>query len=1191
MNDMPPVTRPVTRDEVIAAADRTQRQASDPRASVFVSASAGSGKTKLLIDRLLRLMLPLYVQTDDGNTILADGAHPSRILCLTYTKAAAAEMANRLQQKLGSWVSLPDAKLGAELESLDVPNTDETRRRARALFLCVLDLPGGLRIETIHAFCQSLLRRFPLEASVDPHFTLMEDTDTTLALREAMEDGLARSPELAADVAGTVGLDRFFQRIRTLNMEESRARPLLERWATLPDSVVSAYRKALKAGQQSLEDLESLACQPSKEDDLRAGLRDVLGSVTASGRVFVEQMLAWLGTEPDERVPAVWAKCLLTDKGTVRQMNRIVAKKAQEAVPGIVPLLEDEAQRLLDLQANLKSARLVLLNRALLGLAAPMLTAFQDGKSARGLVDYNDLIQETRNLLRDPGAAWVLYKLDGGIDHLLLDEVQDNSGLQWEIAGALTSEFFAGEGAWDMGPRPRTIFAVGDYKQSIYGFQGAQPEEFHRWRHEFASRVRNAGLLWRDPELNVSFRSVPPVLSFVDAVFSQPLAAHGLLQDDEKTLRPHVSARPGQGGRVELWPLVPVVQGEDDDEGLTPWRAPSANTGQRSAPQRLAEALAEWIDQQIGRPPQPGQAPLTAGDVLILVPRRSPFLRSLIRALKSRNVPVATLVRVGLTQQVAVRDLMTLCAALLLPQDDLTLASVLTSPLGGLTDDSLMALATRNGTTHALGPKGQPLWTVLRERHREREDWRAAWEMLSTLYARVDYASPYRLLAETLGQHGGRTRLLRRLGPEAAEPVDELLTAALRYEGLHPPSLQGFLHWLEASEITSKREAESELGAVRVMTVHGSKGLQARLVVMPDTTSKPPPGSDFLWEEAGALELPLWVPKKDMGTDVTTALSERDAEKARAENNRLLYVALTRASDWLVICGAGAKREPADTSWYQQCEAGFRQLANARSEPMDLGWEGERLVLEEARTLAPVVFQPGSAEPPCATLPDWMGRAPDWTPVITPHEDAMTRPLAPSRPDGAEFGELPAARSPLELLAGRPTPVREQAMRRGTMIHRLLQLLPETPAAEREAVARRWLSRRALGLTEAEIDRLAQQVLGVLSHPDLAPLFAPGSRAEQPISGVSAGRVVLGQVDRLRIGDGQIWVCDYKTNRNPPLRAGRTPVAYLRQMAAYRAVLAQLHPGYDIHCSLVWTEGPAVVTLPSSLLDQALPGV
>ncbi|MFT9297028.1 MAG: UvrD-helicase domain-containing protein, partial [Gluconobacter sp.] len=376
------------RADVIAEADRTQLAASDPMASVFVSASAGSGKTKLLIDRLLRLMLPLEVEADDGSIVLTEGANPSRILCLTYTKAAAAEMANRLQSRLGEWVSLPDERLGLELEKLRVPNTEETRRAARALFLKVLDLPGGLRIETIHAFCQSLLRRFPLEASVDPHFTLMEDTDTTLALREAMEDELAKAPKIVAEVAGTIGIDRFFQRIRALNMEESRVRPLLDRWQILPDAVLSAYRGALKAGQEAASDLEGLICKPRKEAELRAGLQAALGVVTAAAKPTVEQMLLWLGTQLEDRSAPVWSKCLLTDKGTVRQMNRIISKKAQDAVPEIVPLLEEEGQRLLDLTESIKRAVLLSLNRALLSLAAPMLSSFREGKAARGLVDY-----------------------------------------------------------------------------------------------------------------------------------------------------------------------------------------------------------------------------------------------------------------------------------------------------------------------------------------------------------------------------------------------------------------------------------------------------------------------------------------------------------------------------------------------------------------------------------------------------------------------------------------------------------------------------------------------------------------------------------------------------------------------------------------------------------------------------------
>lgn len=1180
-----------TREAVIAEADRTQRLASDPMASVFVSASAGSGKTKLLIDRLLRLMLPIAVTGPDGETLLAEGTDPARILCLTYTRAAAAEMANRLQKRLGEWVSLPDARLSAELAKLDVPDTEDTRAAARALFLKVLDLPGGLRIGTIHAFCQSLLRRFPVEAAVDPYFALMEDRDAALALREAMETVLAEAPREVAQIAGSLALDRFFARVGALNAASGRARALLERWRALPDSVASAYRAALKAGQEEARDLEALAVRPPGEEALREGLRAVLDLLSEAGSRTVARMLAWLSVPPTERDPAIWRDCLLTKDGKPRDTGRMLGKKARAANEEIGPLLDLEGNRLLELDESAKAASLAALNRAFLALAAPILGRFADGKASRGLVDYNDLIRETRDLLEDSGAPWVLYKLDGGIDHLLLDEVQDNSALQWEIAASLTAEFFSGESAREAGPRPRTIFAVGDYKQSIYGFQGAEPGQFHLWRAHFARAVRGAGLEWRDPDLNVSFRSVLPVLSFVDAVFAGDAAAHGLREEGRKTLPPHVSARPGQGGRVELWPLVPWQDGEDDGEGLTPWVAPAANKGQKSAPQRLAEALAGWIAERIGKPPFEGQEPLKAGDVLVLVPRRSPFLRALIRALKTRDVPVATLVSVGLTQQVAVADLLALCAALLLPQDDLTLASVLTSPLGGLSDESLMALATRDGTDHAIGPGGQPLWTVLRARHAERADWRAAWEMLAALFARVDYASPYRLLAEALGPHGGRAKLLARLGPEAAEPVDELLNAALRYEGLHPPSLQGFLHWLESSEIAAKREAEAEADAVRIMTVHGSKGLQARLVVLPDTVSRPPNRADFLWEEEEGLDLPILVPRKEAGTEVTKALAERQAEEARGEANRLLYVALTRASDWLVVCGASGKREPGEESWYSLCREGFGRLENVRSEALGLGWEGERLVLEEVPSAVKAAAPAPRAAPPSAPLPPWIGRAPDWRADPPAPEPALTRPLAPSRPEGAEYGESPPARSPLELLAGpvssnREERSREKAMRRGTMIHRLLQILPDVAPDARLAFAKDWLARPGIGLEGEEAAILAAQVTGVLAHPGLAPLFLPGGRAEQPVSGVAEGRIVLGQVDRLRIGDGEIWLCDYKTGRNPPRSPERTPVAYLRQMAAYRAVLRQLHPGFAIHCALVWTEGPVVTLLADDLLDR-----
>lgn len=1190
----------------IQQADQDQREASDPRASVFVSASAGSGKTKLLIDRLLRLMLPLETMAENGETIFLEGADPTRILCLTYTKAAAAEMANRLQSRLGRWVSLADDTLGAELKALDVPDNAQTRMYARGLFLKVLDMPGGLRVETIHAFCQSLLKRFPLEATLDPHFSLIEETDGLMALRQALERELVDHSDDTRELAGLVAFEHIVERVIGLNEKVSQLQSLMAMWKRHPERVVDAYRYLLKADQRTYDVLLEEARVLPAEETLRDGFALAWEKMTPSGRNIAQSFIDWLATSKEERSYDVLLSFFLTQDGSPRKMNRVVGKSARDVAPQLDEALAQEAERQAEFQELLRAQRLLIANQALLGLSIPVLWSFQKEKQRRGMVDYNDLISHTRELLRDPGVAWVMYKLDGGIDHLLLDEVQDTSALQWDIAGALTSDFFTGEGRHEDHPlRPRTVFAVGDFKQSIYSFQGAEPEQFYKWRREFSRRVQEAGLLWREPSLKVSFRSIEPVLQLVDAVFAHDGAARGLREGVDHALENHISARPGQGGRVELWPLVPARESVQDqgEEVSSPWRAPQRNTDQKSAPQRLAEALGDWISMKIGRAPQPGKAPLRAGDVLILVPKRSSFLRFLIRALKIRQVPVVSFIRSGLTEQIAVRDLMTLCAVLLLPQDDLSLASVLTSPFGGISDDSLMDLATAQRTKSVLGRGNISLWSVLRDRHVEREEWQHAWDHLFALYRRVDYETPYSILMQALGPQGGRARFLARLGPEAVESVDELLNAALMYEMEHSPSLQGFLHWLELSEASSRREGESDIDAVRVMTVHGSKGLQARLVVLPDTTSNAQQRSGVLWTRYHGVEIPLWIPHKSaMATRATMQIEQEAAEKACEERNRLLYVALTRASDMLVVCGWEPKKGLLDEqSWYQQCARGFADIKNVVSAPSSLEWGGECLYVE-----APCIEEKREkslqlASKPVVAHPEWMGEAPEWRVRPAPVEGGLMRPLTPSRPEGGEFGPTPVARSPLDIFKKRASKEdqlsdssahRQRAMQRGRLVHRLLQLLPDTPVEERAAKARHWLSRPAWKLEMQDVTRLCEQVMGVLEEPCLAPLFGSNSRAEQAVSGEvlghtsENGQVVLGKVDRFCLTEDSVWLCDYKTGRYPPHDVMQTPSTYVRQMAAYRAVMAQVYPKREIRCFLVWTEGPHVSELPKRLLQN-----
>jgi ATP-dependent helicase/nuclease subunit A len=1130
--------------------------------SAFVAASAGSGKTKLLTDRLLRLML--------------SGVKPERIQCLTFTKAAAAEMAVRLQRRLGQWVTYDDAELDKALCDLSVEPTGDSRRHARELFATVLDLPGGMRIGTIHAFCQSLLRRFPLEAALSPHFQLVDDRDAADALTEAREDMLAGAHtdamrEALRTLAGLASAEQFGRHVDAL--QDGRER--LANALALPD-LAAAQRRALAVTGNSDAEIVANAVNWQAEPGLRdaANIVHSLGAKTVSDRAG--RMLEWLGLEAEDRAEHwnEWCGEFLIGSGEPRKPGGFVSKKVADAHPDLAQVFIAEAGRILDVIDSCRALAIANISSALLTLAAPVLRAYATHKQNHGLVDYDDLIGRTSDLLRDPGAAWVLYKLDGGLDHLLLDEVQDTAPEQWQIAHALSAEFFAGAGARDV---HRTVFAVGDRKQSIYAFQGADVDGFDTSRELIERRVTAAGKEFRRTRLDVSFRSTSPVLSLVDAVFADPMAAAGVADPAEPL--EHYADRAEYAGAVELWPLTPLPDAPEPQ----PWEVADANHSQPSAPQRLADTLAEWIAGQTsgGAMLESRGRALRPGDVLVLVRRRNDFARALVRALKTRNVPVAGLDRLVLTEQAAVQDLLALADALLLPQDDLNFACLLTSPLGGLSDDDLMALA--------VGRRGH-MFESLRERAHEKPHWQRAWDFFATLLARVDYVSPYALFSEALGPLGGRARLYSRLGPEAAEPIDELLHAALAYAQMHPPSLQGFLHWLRRSGAEVKREAEAAGNQVRVMTVHGAKGLQAPLVVIPDTTALPPDEGPIIWAEdpQTRVHVPLFSPRKEFRCLAAQRVRDDLARRRMEEHNRLLYVALTRAEDRLVVCGWQTRKAAPDECWYNLVTRGFEKLAT-ETEPF-AAWEGEvRRLTSPQRAAVKPAEAAGQGGPPA--LPEWLGRAPDWRSAPPPPEPLRPGRLAPSRPEGVELGPVPAAASPLADRIGAG-----DRFQRGLLLHAVLQHLPDLPEADREGAARRWLDRPGHDLPGHDLpggaaDTMVAEAMAILRHPELAPLFGPGSRAEVPLTGVIGTRVVGGLVDRLAVLPDRVLVADFKTNRHAPERVEDTPVMYLRQLAAYRAVLRLIFPDRPVRCALIWTRVARVAMLPDELLDSHDPRI
>ena len=988
----------------------------------------------------------------------------------------------------------------------------------------------------------------------------MEEADGHAQLQAAREDAVASAdPAALATLAGLVRDHEFGRLVAQLRPHTKRLQPLLDR---PPAARLAQLQRAVGVTGDDASLLRSAVTSPV------AALHDAITQLQTNGtpaeRESAGHMFGWLNLPHDLRAEhwAEWLRLLLTGEGKPRAAGAFCKGKWSKSQPGLAETFIAEAERVAAVEDDRRALLVAEATAALLTLAAPVLAGFDRRKRLAGLMDYDDLISRSQALLLDPGAAWVLFKLDGGLDHLLLDEVQDSAPEQWAIAGALTAEFFAGEGAGRGREGTRTVFAVGDRKQSIYSFQGAKPAEFDRWRDTMRDQVAAADGAFRTTELDVSFRSTPAVLALVDAVFDDPVAASGVLADDKQLH--HEADRIGQAGQVEIWPLVPLPP----EEALEPWAVALRNHGLTTAPQRLADALAHWIAAQIGRTALPSQGrTMQAGDILVLVRRRDEFARALVRRLKALGVAVAGLDRLFLTDQAAVQDLLALCDVLLLPEDDLSLACVLTSPLGGLTDDDLMALA--------IGRDGS-LWHALRSRAAERPAWQRVAAMLTTLMARADFVSPHALLVEVLGPLGGRARLLGRLGPEAAEPIDELLGAALAHAANHPPSLQGFLHWLRQSGAEVKREAEEAGHAVRVMTVHGAKGLEAPVVILPDTTALPPDDGGLVWASEG---VPLWSPGAALRCRAVDRLREAAAAERMAEYNRLLYVAMTRARDRLLVCGWQTRREVGEKTWYAAVQRGMTRLA-AQAVPLeDVGepWDGlvhryatEQRAAVAARAAAPPASHPG--------LPHWAGQPPAWVAAPAPAEPARPTPLAPSRPADAMLGPIPPAASPLAF-GGAVGSARD----RGSLVHLLLQHAPDLPPHARRAAIARYV--RQAGSPAS----LTDEVMAVLEHPALAPLFGPLGGAERPIAGVVGSTVVSGQVDRLAVLPDSILLADYKTNRDAPDSPERVPTLYLRQMAAYRAVLTQIFPRHAILCHLVWTRTATVMALPDAVLDAHCP--
>lgn len=1113
-----------------------QAAASRPDSSdVWLSASAGTGKTQVLTARVLRLLL--------------HDARPESILCLTFTKAGAAEMANRINEILGAWVRLPSNMLFRDLEALGEESGPEARAKARTLFAKVLDARGGgLRIQTIHSFCQSLLGGFPAEAGLMPGFRAIEGREESALAQSVLAEMVAH-----AERSGQIGLIERLQRL-SHRMGEDAARALLGRCARDPEAmealgpgIDARVRRWLRLGDADPEALLLAACTDGGFDRLALErLRSMnLGWGSARGLEKVEAITDWLAMTPTGRrdhidaLSSVWAR----GDGEIRSF----AKGQAPQDDGYAALAEAQYaffNGLLQLRILARTAEAIA-NALTVGQAYAR--AYADAKRAAGVVDFNDLIRHTVKLLETDGMGdWIRYKLDQATDHVLVDEAQDTNARQWDIVKAIAGEFYAGEGA--KSGAVRTLFTVGDYKQAIFGFQGTNPREFERAKAHFSSLAANAEREVLDLSLAQSFRSGRPVLDVVNQLIDTiSPAAMGL----ETPPREHVSARTGQSGSVTLWaPVQPGLPDTEDVEAEESWLADS----ELKFASDLAERVWNWTRGPNRLRLRNEARDAEPGDVLILVRKRGDLARTIVSRLYEADVPVAGVDRLTLNAPIAVQDLLSCIRFVLQPDDDLNLAALLVSPLLGWSQSDLYDRGKQR--------TGLSLWQHLGE-HKP--------QALLDLLGAADLTTPHRFLEAILsGPMQGRRKLLARLGNEARDPIEELTNQALAFEREATPSLQGFIDWFDRGAVEIKRDSAQPGGAVRVMTVHGAKGLQAPIVVLADATSDPDfkISRDLDWAADEGLSLPIFRPRKEELSGSLKASAEASDAREEEENWRLLYVALTRAEEHLFIGGALKPRQQksgmGENCWHMQVDRAMAAMGITQV-------EGVRTLVHHEGEPKPSVVA-GKAVAPKAEIPEWL-RTP------APEEARPPRPLAPS------------AIQPADTISD-PPPSREmrQAAERGALLHSLFERLPAIDPSRRSDRADRWL-RDSAGVDDAETRRaLVADALLVLEEPAFSTIFAPDALAEAPLAGVVDGQVIAGTVDRLLVGESQVLVVDFKTGRRVPASADVVSPHHKAQMAAYVAVLRGIFPAHDVRAALLYTSGPKLIHLSAADLEPHKPG-
>jgi len=1129
---------------------RRQAEATSPKRSVFVSANAGTGKTHVLTNRVLRLLI--------------GGASPDTILCVTYTKAAAAEMRFRLSEKLQKWAICEQAELRADLADMgeDRPSQEQLAR-ARELFAYILDFGDSPRIDTLHSFCQHILQRFPVEADVTPFFEMIAEEDGDVLLNqcflEMVDDAYRMNMALASSIGFLIDNGQTEQLLSHLKLVLAE-RKMIASLAESPFGAAS-YAKTLETEHsfttpQTLAGEQIQASQKLEKLDIKL-LADRLMDGAKTAQNIAQQIQSWLALDADQKPQqlSLLMQVLFTQQHQRRAKyaDKAVLEKWGDLDGLILPILEC----LEEIRSKEATAICYQFSVAIADLAIALYRRYQQAKMQRSVLDYDDLIYFTEKLLSQTEMmAWVRYKLDQGIDHILLDEAQDTSPQQWGLLHQLTDSFF--DGSELDRQEQRSLFVVGDYKQSIYSFQGARPDVFLANKQRYQKLAEDAHKPFSAINFGMSFRSSKAVLDFVDALCGARLSADPAFDT--------ASALPGLGTDIpkhqsfkhEMAGLVEVRSqtiANEDNADAKPF-AVAVESEEARADLVHARAIAQQIKQLISGDEQKlfGRA-IQPADILILVKKRNRFYALLRSQLDALHIPVAGADRIKLNNQIEILDLLALGDVCLLPQNDLQLAAVLKSPLIGLDEQALFELCHDRGKIS--------LFDRLRlHEGAETALGKAAFKIL-TWQKQAELLPLFEFWSLVLNQ-GGREAFYQRLGGTIDDSLNVFLQKARDFGQTGKTGLYHFLASFRQSGGEIKRDFDARnRNEVRVMTIHGAKGLQAPIIFLPDTLRDVSNPDQIVNTQTG----PLWVSSETAKSDFIKDLKEAQQAILQDEQDRLLYVALTRAEQALYISGWQKKQNRFyEDSWHQLMVNTISNMAGAYQSE-DGAWR-----LASGQPAPAPKPEQIKHQPPAIDAPDWFYQD-------APKEPVPARPLNPSELDdaGNELSYNLANRNS-SLLAG-------------SYAHKLFEILPRYELQDRKRAAS-LLARQFANthhgtnyLSSDQIDEIDRQVFSVLNHPEFAGLFRPDALTEISVSGLVGSTAISGQIDRMLIDDETVILLDFKTGR-PVEDEQDLPNAYISQMASYGALIEQIYPEKQIICYLLWTQNCRLVEVKKEQRDR-----